>query len=426
MAGPNRHEFNWKKHVRFFKMCLQVVPGRYASMDTTRMTVAFFAISGLDMLDQMDAIEKDRQKMVDWIYSLQYLPNAARSNEGQCGFRGSSTAGRPFDPKESSRNPVPHDSGHIAGTYSALLSLLILGDNLSKIDRPAIVAGLRKLQLSDGSFSATPEDGENDMRFVYCAACISYVLDDWSGIDRPKVIRYIKNSLTYEGAFAQGPGLEAHGGTTFCAVASLVLMGCLHEVISPSQLDRLKRWCLLRQQSGFQGRPNKPVDTCYSFWVGGTLQLLGVFNYSNNLFNRGFLEETEDSVVGGFAKWPDNSPDPLHAYFGVCGLSLMSEPGVLKMDAALNVSERSAARLRGIHSLWRDSADGGVPPLLPLEHTAFLKRCLMALPSAAATADASRSPPKHILDSYLILSSTGWLWLISVCVALIYSITWMF
>lgn len=80
------------------------------------------------------------------------------------------------------------------------------------------------------SFSATPEDGENDMRFVYCAACISYVLDDWSGIDRPKVIRYIKNSLvslamfqfsgfltkvfhiqTYEGAFAQGPGLEAHG-----------------------------------------------------------------------------------------------------------------------------------------------------------------------------------------------------------------------
>lgn len=117
------------------------------------------------------------------------------------------------------------------------------------------------------------------------------------------------------------------GGTTFCAVASLVLMGCLHEVISPSQLDRLKRWCLLRQQSGFQGRPNKPVDTCYSFWVGGTLQvfthqtliilyhtyisilqLLGVFNYSNNLFNRGFLEETEDSVVGGFAKWPDNSP----------------------------------------------------------------------------------------------------------------------
>ena len=29
----------------------------------------------------------------------------------------------------------------------------------------------------------------------------------------------------------------------------------------------------MRQQSGFQGRPNKPVDTCYSFWVGATLKV---------------------------------------------------------------------------------------------------------------------------------------------------------
>lgn len=64
------------------------------------------------------------------------------------------------------------------------------------------------------------------------------------------------------------------GGTTFCAVASLVLMGCLNEALSPAQIDRLRRWCLMRQQSGFQGRPNKPVDTCYSFWVGGTLKVL--------------------------------------------------------------------------------------------------------------------------------------------------------
>lgn len=64
------------------------------------------------------------------------------------------------------------------------------------------------------------------------------------------------------------------GGSTFCAVASLWLMGRLESVLSRRQVERLRAWCLFRQSSGFQGRPNKPVDTCYSFWVGGTLQVI--------------------------------------------------------------------------------------------------------------------------------------------------------
>lgn len=43
-----------------------------------------------------------------------------------------------------------YDSGHIAMTYTALLSLLILGDDLSRVNVRAVVAGLHKLQLSDG------------------------------------------------------------------------------------------------------------------------------------------------------------------------------------------------------------------------------------------------------------------------------------
>ena len=31
------------------------------------------------------------------------------------------------------------------------------------------------------------------------------------------------------------------------------------------------RWLLNRQCPGFQGRPNKDPDTCYSFWVGASL-----------------------------------------------------------------------------------------------------------------------------------------------------------
>lgn len=63
------------------------------------------------------------------------------------------------------------------------------------------------------------------------------------------------------------------GGWTYCAIASLCLMGRLEEALSQRELDRIRRWCIMRQQSGFHGRPNKPVDTCYSFWVGATLEV---------------------------------------------------------------------------------------------------------------------------------------------------------
>ena len=67
--------------------------------------------------------------------------------------------------------------------------------------------------------------------------------------------------------------LEFLGGTTFCGLAALSLMGKLDTTFSAAELDGLRRWCLLRQKTGFEGRPNKVVDTCYSFWVGASLQV---------------------------------------------------------------------------------------------------------------------------------------------------------
>lgn len=64
------------------------------------------------------------------------------------------------------------------------------------------------------------------------------------------------------------------GGSTFCGIASLCLMGKLEEVFSEKELSRIGRWCVMRQQNGYHGRPNKPVDTCYSFWVGATLKVV--------------------------------------------------------------------------------------------------------------------------------------------------------
>lgn len=42
------------------------------------------------------------------------------------------------------------DCGHIAMTYTALASLVILGDDLSRIDRKSIRDHLKMLQCKDG------------------------------------------------------------------------------------------------------------------------------------------------------------------------------------------------------------------------------------------------------------------------------------
>jgi len=51
-------------------------------------------------------------------------------------------------------SPVAYDSGHIAMTYTALLCLVILGDDLSRVSKPAVITGLRQLQLPDGRLAS--------------------------------------------------------------------------------------------------------------------------------------------------------------------------------------------------------------------------------------------------------------------------------
>ncbi|XP_078374202.1 geranylgeranyl transferase type-1 subunit beta-like isoform X1 [Oculina patagonica] len=341
-------DFACKKHVKFFKRCLDVLPSAYSSLDTSRVTVAFFALSGLDILNSLHLVENNKEEIIEWIYSNQKLPDkTSNASMERCGFRGSSTTAchRPL-----SQDACDYDCSHIAMTYTALGSLLILGDDLSRVNRPAVIESLKALQLPDGSFQPTVDGSENDMRFIYCACCISYILNDWSGVDIPRVVEYIKKSRSYDFGFGQGPSLEAHGGSTFCAIASLVLMNRLESSFEPNELEQIKKWCLFRQKSGFQGRPNKPVDTCYSFWVGASLELLGAFSCVDFLANRDYLISTQAAMTGGFSKWPGNHPDALHTYFGLCGMSLMQEPGLNAIHAALNITQRAADHLNKLHN----------------------------------------------------------------------------
>lgn len=100
--------------------------------------------------------------------------------------------------------------------------------------------------------------------------------------------------------------MEAHGGYTFCGMAALVILkqehlldlrsllvsgttaltgfggaswpqGVLVPALPPAPVPSAQRWVTHRQmrfEGGFQGRCNKLVDGCYSFWQAGLLPLL--------------------------------------------------------------------------------------------------------------------------------------------------------
>jgi len=316
------------------------------SYDTQRVTIAFFAISGLDLLDKLDVIADVRTEIFDWLYKCLVISEDSQTQHWS-GFRGSTALKLGEEPGPS------HvlDHGHIAMTYTALASLVILGDDLSRLNRPALLAGVRALQLEDGSFKAALEGGENDMRFLYCAASICYMLDDWSGMDVDRAVEYVVRSISYEGGVGQGPGLEAHGGSTYCAVAAVSLMDRLQQ-LGNSRLANIARWCVHRQEGGFCGRPNKPEDTCYSFWVGATLSLLDRLEMTDTEASRQFVLSTQDAVTGGLAKWVDTSPDPLHTYLGLSGLALQGEHGLATVHPGLNISVRATQWLSQVHTSW--------------------------------------------------------------------------
>ncbi|CAE7479585.1 PGGT1B [Symbiodinium sp. CCMP2592] len=364
MAADSRlslKDFDCAKHVAYFKQHAKKLPEPYKSMDTNRLTLLYFSVSGLDLLGKLD--ELDREQTIEYIYSYQSpLPDHG-------GFYGC-----PRVDFQSAETDKCNNQPHIANTYVALVMLIILGDDLRRVKRSSIGHSLRKWQLDDGSFCCvhciSSLDSESDIRFVYCAATICYILDLWHAIDVEAMARFIYASQSYDGAFGMGPGAESHGGCTYCAVAALRMLGRLADL--PSK-DLLLLVCVRRQISGFQGRIEKDPDSCYSFWVGGSMQLLGAsFLQQDDCLQ--FLKRCESQRLGGFQKFPDAPfPDLLHSYFSVCGLSLC---GLLPpLHALLGVSQRAADTVNCT------MAPGGTPWLLPFAEGAATPAAPVAEPN---------------------------------------------
>jgi prenyltransferase beta subunit len=128
-----------------------------------------------------------------------------------------------------------------------------------------------------------PYESEADVRACYCGVAIATMCRvvikketdeeavSW-GFDRSRLVDYIMNKCkTPQGGFGFEGNPESHSGLTYCAVASLKMLGV--ELEAHVWLE-IVDFCLMRQNGGFQGRCNKLPDACYSFWNKATLKIL--------------------------------------------------------------------------------------------------------------------------------------------------------
>jgi len=79
--------------------------------------------------------------------------------------------------------------------YSKQHKLQCSNENAAECSNVLHSCELLKSAVVVCSFCPTPEGSENDMRFIFCAACISYILNDWTGMDVELTVDYIRRSF---------------------------------------------------------------------------------------------------------------------------------------------------------------------------------------------------------------------------------------
>lgn len=300
-----------EKHVLWLVRCLQGLPRGFQAFDALQGWMAFWIVHSLDLLG--GAIPPELTSQL-----IEYL-DTFRDEQG--GFGGG-----------------PGQTSHLAATFSVFMALCAIGteEALSKVDKESIGRFVLSMKQDDGSFRVSV-DGETDVRAMYCAVAMLSMLGMLDGEEGTKYKRgcaeYIASLQAFDGGLGGEPGSEAHGGNSYCGLATLVILGERDAI----DLERLLDWAVMRQmryEGGFQGRCNKLVDSCYSFWVGSLFPLLATLMGSRvtaSLFNATMLQryvlECCQLEHGGLRDKPGMSRDLMHTCYALSGLSITQHYG---------------------------------------------------------------------------------------------------
>jgi len=227
----------------------------------------YWILQAIDILEEPKDLLKDETIVKNCVKYLEYNQNP------QGGFWGG-----------------PYQYSHLAPTYAAILSMIILGseEGYKLVDREKMYKFLMSMRnpAIKGSFFMH-EKGECDMRAAFLAMLVADTLDIMTDELKDGVGDYIASLQSYEGGLGATPYEEAHGGYTFCGFAGLCILKETHKV----DLHKMTVWACARQmatEGGFNGRTSKVVDACYTFWVGALFHLINVAT-GNKIHNEGKL-----------------------------------------------------------------------------------------------------------------------------------------
>ncbi|PYH94448.1 geranylgeranyl transferase beta subunit [Aspergillus ellipticus CBS 707.79] len=263
--------FNRERHIKYFLRCLKTfLPSFYTSNDSNRMLLAFFTVAGLDLLGvlQSKTTPEERQGYIEWIYHCQ-VPTG--------GFR--AFTGTDFGADNRTPENEAWDPANVPSTFFALVVLIILGDDLSRVKRTECLQWLPLMQRDNGSFGEVlgPEgniEGGGDLRFCCFAAGTRYILrgkgetdvDGTRDINVENLAAFVQACQAYDGGMGEAPFCEAHctaavdslylaAGHTYCAMGALSFLSRMSKnqrpppVLLPGakEFESLIRWLVSRQ-----------------------------------------------------------------------------------------------------------------------------------------------------------------------------------
>jgi len=314
-------------HRRFIRSSQAGLPASYSSLEVSQPWLFYWSFTALDMLNPHDEPknpEEDAALRKQAVWSLSFLWDEKRG-----GFAG-----------------APKHLPHIVTTYSGVHACAQIGtpEAYALIDREKLYSFLMSMKLPNGSFSAH-NDGESDMRTVYSAITTAALTNILTPELTSGVAEWIGRCQTYEGGIGGVPGNEAHGGYAFCAIASLAVLNRFDVI----DMRAFVRWLTARQiahEGGFQGRTNKLVDACYSWWQGSTFAIIGgqttvpdetatipggpyrtengAWLMNSDLLQMYILGCAQDER-GGLRDKPTAGRDLYHTCYALCGLSIAQQ-----------------------------------------------------------------------------------------------------
>ncbi|KAL6716431.1 geranylgeranyl transferase type-1 subunit beta [Lecanora helva] len=367
---PDRSQFHKQKHIKYWLRCLKThLPTAYTSNDSQRVTLAFFILSALDLLGALhdNTTASERRQYADWILRCQHSNGGFRGFTGTmigdafgpCEWDAANLAGTYFALATLAVLEEGMDGVDSRKCLEWVAKLQrkngSFGEGLGRSGKIEGGEDMRFAQLAAG------------VRWFLRRGDLKMTED----IDVPNLVEWIEGSVTYEGGIAQEPFHETHAGLTYTGVSALSLLGKIsrkgtilrdEKTMSPAFIDNLIRWLVSRQTLwlheeedlpleeasshsepvffppkfhvmgsspartniteqpsievtpeerlfvGVNGRCNKVADTCYAFWVGGSLGILNKVHLLDFNGIRRYLLEKTQHTIGGFGKMPGDLP----------------------------------------------------------------------------------------------------------------------